>query len=153
MNRITFRPDMNPATTVKPAEVKREEGDLFRKTLESAMTPTSTPAPEAPTGTLPPLGPPAVRGITALAPASPEPVEIRSRTEALVSELERFSGALCDPRNSLKDLEPIANRLEDQALELSKTTDNADPGLQDIASRSALLASVEVAKFKRGDYI
>jgi hypothetical protein len=72
-----------------------------------------------------------------------------------LSLLEEYAKALGDPSKTLKDIAPLAEVLSQRAERLdslSQSLSQDDP-LRGIASETAVLASVEALKFKRGDFI
>ncbi len=72
----------------------------------------------------------------------------------MLDALERYSQALGDPRMTLKDIEPLANDLEEQARRLDGLVGDRQSGsLNELASQAATQARVEVMKFRRGDYV
>ncbi|MDR1045205.1 MAG: hypothetical protein LBP33_08825 [Candidatus Adiutrix sp.] len=84
--------------------------------------------------------------------AQPTP---RRQLENALDQMEQYAEALGDRGRSLKDLEPLANGLNQTAgrlSELSRKLPEGDP-LKDIANEAAVLATVEAMKFRRGDYV
>jgi hypothetical protein len=82
----------------------------------------------------------------------------RQNLEAALSHtldlLDGYSEALADSDRSLEELEPMVRELEGQAESLSQISEKSsdNPDLQHLADQTAILAMVEAAKFKRGDY-
>ncbi|MDR3205375.1 MAG: hypothetical protein LBV23_11675 [Deltaproteobacteria bacterium] len=73
----------------------------------------------------------------------------------LLEKLEQYAQALGDSDKSLKDIAPMAEELESEALRLDKlvsSLQSEDP-LKKLGSDTATLAAVEALKFKRGDFI
>ena len=72
----------------------------------------------------------------------------------MLDALERYSQALGDPQLSLKDIEPLANGLEEQARRLDRLMNEHQAGsLNELAAQATTQARVEVMKFRRGDYV
>ncbi|MDY6823351.1 MAG: hypothetical protein SWH68_06060 [Thermodesulfobacteriota bacterium] len=78
------------------------------------------------------------------------------KTEHLLDLMDYYAKGLANRDKTLKDLEPIAVSMKENASELfQQTRDNGaiDESLNKIARATALTANVEYAKFSRGDYI
>ncbi|MDR0548034.1 MAG: hypothetical protein LBI10_01265 [Deltaproteobacteria bacterium] len=75
--------------------------------------------------------------------------------DSLLSLLDNYATALSDPKNTLKDLAPLADDLSLKAQELGQTSQKltADDPLKSLANDASTVAMVEALKFKRGDYI
>jgi hypothetical protein len=75
--------------------------------------------------------------------------------ESLLSLLDNYVEALGDQKNTLKDLAPLADDLENAASELGQASlkMSSDDPLKALSSDAASIAMVESLKFKRGDYI
>lgn len=70
--------------------------------------------------------------------------------------LEEYSQALNNPRMTLKGIEPIVNRIEQELKGLDTQSGNnvaQNDELASIINEIAVTASVETFKFQRGDYI
>lgn len=152
MNRITNLPEFQPAQPVRKSESGTGTPGTaggFQDALKTAMNETSgTPATQAP------LGPPRAAILSRELEPATSPV-LETRTEGLVHRMEQFSSALMDPTRSLKELAPMADALAQDADSLireTKSSDQKSDSMQDLAKRSAVLARVEVEKFRRGDY-
>ena len=75
--------------------------------------------------------------------------------ENAFDQMEEYANALGDPGRSLKDIEPLANGLDQtagQLSELSRKLPEGDP-LKGLSNETAVLATVEAMKFRRGDYV
>ena len=81
-------------------------------------------------------------------------MDLGAELDQTLDLLEGYSQALADPDRPLEDLEPMIQDLENQAERLSSTAakGSGDPALRDLADQASILAMVEAAKFKRGDY-
>jgi hypothetical protein len=75
--------------------------------------------------------------------------------EKTLNSLERFAGALADPNQTLKHIAPLADELASEAETLDRAGKSIpdDHPLKPVIEQTAVLAAVESAKFKRGDYI
>lgn len=69
--------------------------------------------------------------------------------------MEQYAAALGDTSRSLRDVEPLARDLEAAAGKLSELSKNLpdDSPLKGLSNDTAVLATVEAMKFKRGDYV
>jgi len=125
-------------------------GGDFARTLsqaEAALPEGSTPATDkaglekmSPTGRIFPIN------------YSSGPAVQIEKTLAL---LDRYAQALSDPTRSLKQMSSLVEDLEDQASALTEIGEKlpSGHGLKGLLDRTAVLAVVEAAKFKRGDYV
>ena len=89
-------------------------------------------------------------------PVSPEPRNITvERVDKLLKLLDQYKGQLADPKVTLKNIEPLLNTIALEKDQLAGVLENLPKGdgLQDIAHRTLITASLEVMKFNRGDYI
>lgn len=145
---------------------KKEElqGLEFQKLLQEAQSngkqAEGTTSPEAPVGK-PEFFPDPVLSIPSvnLAPQAAEPSALRSQgigaTEKTLELLEQYQRALADPKISLKEVNPLVQSLSREMKDLAgwaEKLSSSDP-LQKILTDLGILASVEVEKFNRGDYI
>jgi len=73
----------------------------------------------------------------------------------LLDVLEQYTAALGDSAQTLKNIAPLAEGLSKGAekLSLSSLSLADDDPLKGLANETALLASVEALKFKRGDFV
>ncbi|MCF8067353.1 MAG: hypothetical protein K9L30_02085 [Desulfobacterales bacterium] len=81
---------------------------------------------------------------------------IMNKTINLLNLLDNYSKDMENPENTLKDLEPLIDEINNNALELNLEAGDTlekDDRLKDIATQTAITASVEYMKFKRGDYV
>lgn len=78
---------------------------------------------------------------------------VNNLEEALLT-LDSYAQALGDTRQTLKDLAPLAEALEPLAERLSRAgREIGDPVLKSLFDQTAVTATVEAMKFKRGDYV
>ncbi len=77
------------------------------------------------------------------------------QVDRTLGALERFAQALGDPSQSLKQVDGLVNALETEASRLQALSAALPEGhgLKQTADQTAVLAAVEAAKFRRGDYI
>jgi len=81
--------------------------------------------------------------------------DISCRTDNLLGLLESYASGLGNPGATLKDLAPLVDRMKDEADRLMASADktsSAGSELKDIATQTALTATLEYIKFQRGDY-
>jgi ABC-type transporter Mla subunit MlaD len=69
--------------------------------------------------------------------------------------LDKYADALADPTKTLKDLTPLVEELETTATRLDQAGRELPAGdeLRSMMDETAILASVEAARFNRGDYV
>ncbi|MDL2226035.1 hypothetical protein LJB86_00025 [Deltaproteobacteria bacterium OttesenSCG-928-M10] len=77
------------------------------------------------------------------------------QVESALDKIEQYADALGDSTKTLKDIEPLANELNKAAGQLSQLSQRLPEGdpMKSLSSDTAVLATVEAMKFKRGDYI
>jgi len=77
------------------------------------------------------------------------------QVEKTLALLDRYAQALSDPTRSLKQISSLVKDLEDQAAALTGISEElpAGHGLKGLLDQTAVLATVEAAKFNRGDYV
>lgn len=76
------------------------------------------------------------------------------QVNGLLDQMEVFGQALGDKGMTLKDIEPLAEELEQRAGDMGKSLDtNGDASLQELAKSALAQAQAEVIKFRRGDYV
>lgn len=82
-------------------------------------------------------------------------ISMMQKTEHLLDLMDYYAKGLANPEKTLKDLEPIAVSMKENANELFQQarSDGGDNSLNQIARATAFTANVEYAKFSRGDYI
>ena len=130
---------------------KTTGADKFQKTLDNATT-------QAPSGVAPQQS---VGSLGEIASVMFNPVEtptenILNKTSNLLNLLDNYTKDIENPEKSLKDIEPLIDEINDNALELNLAAGDTlekDDRLKDIATQTAITASVEYMKFKRGDYV
>ena len=85
----------------------------------------------------------------------PEPKSAIDRIEKMIDLLDRYRHMLADPRMNLKQLDPIIGEIARENDNLTALADSLpdDDDLKNIIDRTMVTASLEVAKFYRGDYL
>jgi hypothetical protein len=80
--------------------------------------------------------------------------QAESSIEGTICRLEKLQGALLDPRGSLESIETAVGHLSTGAAELQQRVAVLPDNhlLRQMADELAVLANVESAKFRRGDY-
>ncbi|MCW7752491.1 hypothetical protein OOT00_00665 [Desulfobotulus sp. H1] len=150
MDRITNRPEYTPAPDIRNTETDlrhKTQGTDFQDALKTAMNPMTSSSMQTLKAQTP-LPPPRAMGMGTLFDSS-----VEDRTRNLVSLMDHFSSALLNPIQDLKDLEPMVEKLGRDAESLFKeSAETEEDPAQTLARRTALLARVEVEKFRRGDF-
>jgi len=81
---------------------------------------------------------------------------VTDKTDKLLSNLESYASKLDDTNVSLKDIGPVLEELNADAVSLLEETlslGKDDQTLIDIATSTAVTAKTEYLKFQRGDYL
>ena len=128
-------------------------GDLFQASLKNALSTAGTSgASESETPAASALGEPQA---VYLPPQTEEEAEVASQTEKLIGLLEAYAAGLENPNATLKELEPLVTRIQDEAAQLMTSADSSaiNQDLSSIAAQTAVTAAVEYIKFQRGDYV
>jgi len=76
--------------------------------------------------------------------------------ERVLDLLEDFGQALADPQKSLRELEPLVLKMEEEVKHLEPGPDSkadSDQTLSRLISDVGLLTNVALVKFHRGDYL
>jgi hypothetical protein len=77
------------------------------------------------------------------------------QVEGFLDLLDRFRRSLADPSLSLRGMEPVVREMEsgrDQLQRIQAMLPEGD-GLKEICNRAAVAATVEIVRFRRGDYL
>ena len=74
--------------------------------------------------------------------------------EGLLDSLDTYQKKLADPHYTLRDLEPALNRLEKEHRNLSRWAEKsvADSPLQNIINEGLVTATLEINRFRSGNY-
>jgi len=80
---------------------------------------------------------------------------IVERTEKFLDILEEYQGKLNDPQTSLRDIDPLIQRIQTEKETLAPVLNSLSPGdgLKDILNDALITSSLEIMKFNRGDYV
>jgi hypothetical protein len=116
-------------------------GEILKQTIDQASASGPT------------LGPAAAISLQAVTP-TPD-LSAVGRLEGYLDLLESYCQKLSDPRVSLKGLETSIRQLEEGRDTLSRTIGSLaeQDGLKDILNQTLVTAEVEIARFRRGDYL
>ncbi len=79
---------------------------------------------------------------------------VAGQVDSLINTLEAYREALSNGEATLKDIEPLIDRIDRQSDSLSKACRNTetDDGLKAIADQVLSLSSMELARYKSGYY-
>jgi hypothetical protein len=136
----------------KKTNSSETQGDLFKKALENAVSSGKNDSTANGVLSSKGLGELRATGINMIVESSP--AEVVSKTESLLSVMDKYIENLKDPSVTLKQIEPLAEQMKVQSTTLKSEAENCnDSKIKDIAERSAVEANVEYFKFMRGDYI
>lgn len=130
----------------KPAEVSRNEaGRSFGDALVNELEFEGAPAPVQ--------GAPRPEIVERLISGGQIPPEW-FQINGVVDSIDRYSEALGNPVYTLKDLEPLAADMEEQAQSLqAKLQEGGFGSLRGVAEETLAQAQIAAIKFRRGDYI
>jgi hypothetical protein len=141
------------AETPTKNKAGQTDGQEFAKTLAQAVGSTSSSTTVSGTNATASLMEASMLGrIMATGTKGVEPVE---QIEKALGLLDQFSMALSDPSRTLKQVAPLVEDLEAESVKLGRLSQelSGDNGLKALLNETAVLAGVEAAKFKRGDYV
>lgn len=139
----TFQHESN--TKAQPP-VGEEFGTILKETVKNA-----TPAALAPLQTtfiIPLAGQP-------ISTSPPDHQFAANSIEDMINLLDRYREKLADPRNTMKQIDPVIREMTREMENLAPVLDSlpADEGLKNILNQTLVTVSLEISKFYRGDYI
>ena len=119
-------------------------GDILKEKLASA------PCAAASSSDLVPVAPARLQTFTEV-PAN----RLAGRVERYLDLLDDYRRQLADPRVSLKGLDMMVREMEAGKDALAPALDSLPEGdgIKDILNRTLVTASLEIIKFRRGDYL
>ena len=94
-------------------------------------------------------------GVRLSAPAAPDPTITIEHIENMIDLLDQYRHKLADSRINLKQIDVIINKIErenDGLATIVKAIPDDDE-IKNILNQTRITASLEVAKFYRGDYL
>jgi len=136
-----------PEETARPRKAgDKEFGNILKETLAEKPGPDAAPRQSA---FVNPLA--SVR----LAPEdSPDPKSAIDHIENMIDLLDRYRHQLADPQQNLKQMDTTIADIVRENENLASFADTlADDEIKGILNQTMITASLEVAKFYRGDYI
>lgn len=123
----------------------------FGKMLDDAMAGAAANSPAAAgtatiTGTVP-------VGLHPMGPGAETPLV--DRVENFLDTLDAYQQKLGDSRCALREIDPLVRQMETEAEKLMPAFRDLsdDDGLKAILDQTLITASLEIARFNRGDYI
>jgi hypothetical protein len=140
-------PDKQSRSTQNPAE---DFGVILKEKIETSAKPAWPQA--APF--LNPIAP--IHNLSISQPISPPDKEIAiKRVENLLDLLDDYRQKLADPQVTLKEMDALVGRISGEKENLTATLSSMEEGeqLQDILNQTLVTASLEMMKFRRGDYL
>ena len=150
MDKIVGISNSSPAP--EPRKLERSKNDLFKQSLEAVRArKTAEPGPTQAVGSLGEVRPTTFPQIQALSHA-----DMVQNTDRILNLLDSYLKDIENPNKTLKDIEPLIDAIQKDALQLLKDSDIVLPEDEDfkrIARETAIAANVEYIKFYRGDYI
>ena len=149
--KITDKTFLQQLTRTDQTSKDQANGNDFAQTLSKAeagasqSAATGSPGQVAGPAMTSPLG-----GVMAVQTAS-----AAGLLEKSLGLLDQYARALGDESQNLKNIDGLVGQLDDQAGKLSGLRNSLPEGdgLRQLMDQTAVLISVETAKFKRGDYV
>ncbi|MBW2336399.1 MAG: hypothetical protein JRF47_06500 [Deltaproteobacteria bacterium] len=125
----------------------QEFGTILKETVENTRKADEGPRQ---TAFINPLA-----GVQLTTPASPDSQFTIERIENLIDLLDQYRHKLADPQINLKQMGPIIKEIARENDHLAPVAGSLshDNELKDILNRIRVTASLEIARFYRGDYI
>ena len=116
-------------------------GEILKQTIDQARVSGTAPEPAA--------------AISFPTMSSTLDLSVVGRLEGYLDLLEGYCQKLSNPRVSLKGLETNIRQLEEGRDTLSRALGSLPErgGLKDILNQTLVTAEVEIARFRRGDYL
>ena len=140
-------PDKQSRSTQSPAE---DFGVILKEKIETSAKPAW---PQA-AASLNPITP--IHNLSISQPILPPDKEIAiKRVENLLDLLDDYRQKLADPQVTLKEMDALVGRISGEKDNLTATLSSMEEGeqLQDILNQTLVTASLEMMKFRRGDYL
>ena len=139
--------DKHSQPVERPAE---DFNAILKEKIETACEPATPGIAEFPN----PI--PAIRGVSGIETLMPlDKTTTVARVENLLDLLDDYRQKLVNPQVSLKQMEALVDRISMEKENLRPTLKSMHEGeqLQGILNQTLVAASLEVIKFKRGDYL
>ena len=151
LNHLAPAPQTSPKGPNQPADLG------FAKLLDKTQIQATA---EASPGNAPPVSgllgnDPLVGLILANQSVAEKSAGPEQQVEKTLDQMEKYAAALGDTSRSLRDIAPLAEDLQKSAgrlAEISQSLLDSNP-LKEISNGTAVLATVEAMKFRRGDYV
>lgn len=136
-----------PEETVKHRKAgDKEFGNILKETLAEKPRPDAAPRQSAFVNPL--------ASVRLTPEDSPDPRLAIDRIENMIDLLDRYRHQLADPRQNLKQMDTTIGDIVRENENLASFADTlADDEIKGILNQTMITASLEVAKFYRGDYI
>jgi hypothetical protein len=133
-------------TKSRPSGAK-EFGTILKETVENT---TKTDAGAHQTAFIRPLS-----GVRLSTPVPPDATITLEHIENMIDLLDQYRHKLADPRIPLRQIDEIINKIEQQNDSLATIVESTpdDDEIKNILNQTRITASLEVAKFYRGDYL
>jgi hypothetical protein len=137
-------PEANAKSQPSP---DKEFGEILKETVENTKKVDEGPRQSA---FINPLS-----GIQLSAPASSDAQFTIERIENLIDLLDQYRLKLADPQINLKQMDSIIKEIARENEDLAPLDSSlpADNELKQILNRARVTATLEIARFYRGDYI
>jgi hypothetical protein len=150
--KTSFTPQLrsDPPVTQKRRETISQDTD-FQTILKQTVG--CFAAEKQATRVAHPFGPQTVRPI--VWPQAETVLPLADGIDRLVDRLENYRFKLADPQVSLKSIQPLLDDIAALSEKLATRLEHLNEGdpLKDILNRSLVMASLEMTRFNRGDYL
>ena len=125
-------------------------GEILKEKIESSPKPAASQA----TAFMNPIAP--IHNLSISQPVSaPDNAVAFGRVENLLELLENYCHKLTDSQVTLKEIDTLVSRISKEKEGLTATLNTMEEGgqLRDILNQTLVTASLEIMKFRRGDYL
>ena len=139
---------LHPQETARPQPAgKKDFGMILKETVANAAKTVAGPRQ---TAFIKPLA-----GVPLTTGSGPDPMFTFERIEKMIDLLDQYRHQLADSRVNLKQLDSIVSKISRENDSLTILADSLpdDDEIKNILNQTRVTASLEVAKFYRGDYL
>ena len=144
-------PGVLPEKQTRPNQDPAEDfGTILKEKIETSPKPESKPTPAM----LNPIA--SVHPLVASPPLSPPDKEAAiGQIENILDLLDDYRHKLADSRVTLREMDALVGRISGEKENLAATLSSIEEGepLRDILNQTLVTTSLEVMKFRRGDYV
>lgn len=144
-------PGALPEKQTRPGQNPAEDfGEILKEKIETSPKPESKPTPALlnPVASLHPL-------VASPSLAPPDREAAIGQVENILDLLDDYRHKLADSRVTLREMDALVGRISGEKENIAATLSSLEEGeqLRDILNQTLVTASLEVMKFRRGDYV